>query len=120
MGCPDPDSGHWDAITGEKDPLDEVDLAQGAGRKIEKVYPVSRIMDCLTRGGEDHDGGGCRSLLPVPCKKRYLSARSGKFGGVNKIQNKMGQRGFEPQSKRPKRSRIDQATLLSRSVALTY
>jgi len=32
----------------------------------------------------------------------------------------VGQRGFEPQSKRPKRSRIDQATLLSRSVALTY
>lgn len=26
----------------------------------------------------------------------------------------MGQRGFEPQSKRPKRSRMDQATLLSR------
>ena len=25
----------------------------------------------------------------------------------------VGQRGFEPQSKRPKRSRIDQATLLS-------
>lgn len=30
----------------------------------------------------------------------------------------MGQRGFEPQSKRPKRSRIDQATLLSLSVGL--
>ena len=27
----------------------------------------------------------------------------------------MGQRGFEPQSKRPKRSRIGQATLLSRN-----
>lgn len=30
----------------------------------------------------------------------------------------MGQRGFEPQSKRPKRSRMDQATLLSRQMGV--
>jgi len=33
----------------------------------------------------------------------------------NHQRNKMGQRGFEPQSRRPKRPMIGQATLLSRN-----
>ncbi len=37
---------------------------------------------------------------------------------VHHKKNQVGQRGFEPQSKRPKRSRIGQATLLSRNKTL--